>query len=296
MRSPHFVLPRPQLRSPLRRAASRTARPRSRSTRQRSRTTSVPAVWPIRRVQCRTRTSNSVCMPSCCAIAGSKRPRTPSACHVTGTGSLTHPDDDPGIHFGWDDSVRYPPARALGQSQVEHSLRIDLTVGDGQRRGIHQSRVPVRAGIQYRGLVWVRTWDFAGRSRRRARAGPHQRREVRVSGRWQHHVRWHLEAVSLHAAAGEDRSTGQTRDPPRRAEIRGRVWIDQVSLIPGDAVDEVRADVFERVRLSAPASSAGPAGTSRRTITGSGRWAARRAARLDQPVLVERARTERLRH
>jgi len=34
---------------------------------------------------------------------------------------------------------------------------------DGQRRGIHQSNVPVRAGIEYRGSVWVRTWDFAGR-------------------------------------------------------------------------------------------------------------------------------------
>ena len=39
-------------------------------------------------------------------------------------------------------------------------------------------------------------------------------------------------------------------DPLGRLAIlfdgRGRVWIDQVSLMPGDAVDDVRADVFER--------------------------------------------------
>ena len=75
------------------------------------------------------------------------------------------PDDrnDDAIRFRWDDSVAYPPSRPIGQAQVEHSLRIDLPAqADGQRRGIHQSRLPVRAGLAYQGSLWVRTWDFAG--------------------------------------------------------------------------------------------------------------------------------------
>src|ERR687898_294510 len=76
-----------------------------------------------------------------------------------------HPDDrnDDAMRFRWDDSVAYPPSRPLGQIQVEHSVRIDLQVRDGQRRGIHQGHIPVRAGIEYQGYVWLRTWDFAGR-------------------------------------------------------------------------------------------------------------------------------------
>src|SRR3954468_13332495 len=50
-------------------------------------------------------------------------------------------NDDP-IRFHWDDSVAYPPSRQLGQSQIEHSLRIDLPAQDGQRRGVHQAGVP----------------------------------------------------------------------------------------------------------------------------------------------------------
>ena len=76
-----------------------------------------------------------------------------------------HPDDrnDDAIKFRWDDSVAYPPSRPLAQAQVEHSLRIDLTAGDGVFRGISQPRLPIRGGVTYHGYVWLRTWDFAGR-------------------------------------------------------------------------------------------------------------------------------------
>jgi alpha-N-arabinofuranosidase len=53
-------------------------------------------------------------------------------------------------------------------------------------------------------------------------------------------------------------------DPLGRLAIlldgRGRVWIDQVSLVPGDAVDDVRADVFDRVKALRPAFVRWPGG------------------------------------
>lgn len=41
---------------------------------------------------------------------------------------------------------------------------------------------------------------------------------------------------------------------------RGQLWLDQVSLIPGDAVDGVRADVFEKVKALRPAFVRWPGG------------------------------------
>jgi alpha-N-arabinofuranosidase len=169
------------------------------------------------------------------------------------------PDDrnDDAIRFTWDDSVAYPPTRPQGQSQVEHSLRIDLPVQDGQRRGIHQGGVPVRTGIEYRGYLWLRTWDFAGR----LSATLEQDRtdgalyasadivEIVADGAWKQY------RFTLRPAQA---------DPLARLAIllhgRGRVWIDQVSLMPGDAVGDVRAEVFERVKALRPAFIRWPGG------------------------------------
>jgi alpha-N-arabinofuranosidase len=53
-------------------------------------------------------------------------------------------------------------------------------------------------------------------------------------------------------------------DPLARFAIlvagQGTLWIDQVSLIPGDAVDDVRADVFEKVKALHPAFIRWPGG------------------------------------
>jgi alpha-L-arabinofuranosidase len=165
--------------------------------------------------------------------------------------------DDDAIHFRWDDSGPYPPARALGQPQVDHSLRIDLPVQDGQRRGIHESGVPVRAGIEYQGSVWLRTWDFAGRvtaALERDRTGGEAYASADV-GSIASDGSWKQYRFTLRPAK---------TDPLAKLAIlldgRGRVWIDQVSLIPGDAVDEVRADVFERVKALRPGFVRWPGG------------------------------------
>jgi alpha-N-arabinofuranosidase len=166
-------------------------------------------------------------------------------------------NDDPAIHFRWDDSVAYPSSRPLGQQEVGHSLRIDLTVQDGQRRGIHQGRVPVHAGIEYRGYLWLRTSDFAGRltaSLEQDRTGGEMYAsadlgDIAADGAWKQY------RFTLRPA--------QT-DPLARLAINldglGRVWIDQVSLLPGDAVDDVRADVFERAKAVRPGFVRWPGG------------------------------------
>src|SRR5687767_7539546 len=170
-----------------------------------------------------------------------------------------NPDNrgDDAIRFRWDDSVAYPPSRPLGPHQVEHSLRIDVAVKDGQRRGIHQGGVPVRAGIEYRGYLWLRTWDFAGSvtaALEQDRTGgdvyaSSEMDSIAADGAWKQY-RFNLRP--------------KVSDPLGRLAIlldgRGRVWIDQVSLVPGDAVDDVRADVFERVRALRPAFVRWPGG------------------------------------
>jgi alpha-N-arabinofuranosidase len=166
-------------------------------------------------------------------------------------------DDDPAIHFRWDDSAPYPPARTPGQSEIEHSLRIDLSVRDGQRRGIHEGAVPVRAGIEYRGSVWLRTWDFSGHvtaALEQDRTGGEAYASADVGG------------ITSDGSWRQYRFTLRPTktDPLAKLAIlldgRGRVWIDQVSLMPGDAVDEVRADVFERAKALRPSFVRWPGG------------------------------------
>jgi alpha-N-arabinofuranosidase len=170
-----------------------------------------------------------------------------------------HPDDrdDDAIRFRWDDSVAYPPSRPPGQHQVEHSLRIDLPVQDGQRRGVHQARVPVRAGIEYQVSLWLRTWDFAGRltaALEQDRTGG----EIYASA--------DIGNIAADGAWKQYRFTLRPAQPDPLARLailldgRGRVWIDQISLMPGDAVHEVRADVFERVKALRPAFVRWPGG------------------------------------
>jgi alpha-L-arabinofuranosidase len=166
-------------------------------------------------------------------------------------------NDDPAMKFRWDDSVAYPPKRSFAHEQIEHALRVDLTVRDGQRRGIRQGGVPVRAGIEYRAYVWLRTWDFAGRltmaleqDRTGGRTYASGEVEPIVSdGSWKQY------RVNLRADA---------TDPLAKLAVlfdgKGRVWIDQASLIPGDAPDDLRADVLEKVKALRPGFIRWPGG------------------------------------
>src|SRR5882762_5764636 len=64
-------------------------------------------------------------------------------------------NDDPGLHFGWDDAVYYAVRHDFVPAPAEHSLRVELSAEDGQRRGIHQSGVSIRRGVPYRNATLV---------------------------------------------------------------------------------------------------------------------------------------------
>ena len=90
------------------------------------------------------------------------------------------PDDrnDDAMRFRWDDSVAYPPSRPPGQHQVEHSLRLDLPVQDGQRRGFSQAGCRSRRDRVPRVSLAPHV-GFCRPADRRARAGSHGRGDVR---------------------------------------------------------------------------------------------------------------------
>ena len=160
-------------------------------------------------------------------------------------------NDDYALSFAWDDGLAYPPQRK------EHSLRVKAGDGVIPRHGVYQSRIPVRAGVGYRGYIWLKTTDYDG------------------------HVTVALESdVNLgevYAAANiSGISKGEWRkyeftlkpirsDPLARFAIlfpgRGTVWIDQVSLMPADAAPGgVRRDVFEKIAQLKPAFIRWPGG------------------------------------
>jgi hypothetical protein len=81
-----------------------------------------------------------------------------------------HPDDrnDDAIRFAWDDAVAYPSSSAAGTKARLHSLRIDVSAGDGQARGFYQARVLRAAAVAGRpaceaGDHACRPWPRLGR-------------------------------------------------------------------------------------------------------------------------------------
>jgi alpha-N-arabinofuranosidase len=170
-----------------------------------------------------------------------------------------HPDDrnDDGIRFVWDDAGAYPPSRPPGQQQVEHALRIEVTAESGEPRGVHQNRLPVRARVGYRGSVWIRSWDFAGRIEASLQ-------QDRSDG--EVYAEADLGPVSTDGAWRQYRFTLRPSKADTLGRLalllvgRGRLWLDQVSLVPDDAVDDVRADVFERIKALRPAFVRWPGG------------------------------------
>ena len=161
-------------------------------------------------------------------------------------------NDDYALSFVWDDQRAYPQR----SETTEHSLRVKAGEGVIQRHGIYQPRVPIRAGVEYRGYLWARTTDYEGR--------------ISVA------LESDVNLGEIHAAADLPITKGEWRkyeftlkpvrtDPLARFAIlfpgNGTVWIDQPSLLPGDAAPgEVRRDVFEKIKLLNPAFIRWPGG------------------------------------
>ena len=168
-------------------------------------------------------------------------------------------NDDYALTFQWDNQVAYPQQRKIkGDSDAkEHSLRVDAGDGVIERHGFYQPRVPIRFGLEYRGYFWLKSSDYDG--------------AITVA------LESDLDQFQVYATANIDRivrgdwrryefSLRPTRsDPLARFAIlfpgRGKVWIDQVSLLPGDAAaGGVRRDVFEKIKLLKPAFIRWPGG------------------------------------
>lgn len=161
--------------------------------------------------------------------------------------------DDDAIHFRWDDAVFYPPGQ---HSKVpNHSLQIEVGSNDGQRRGIYQPDVPVRAGLGYDGYVWIKAGEFKGHisvalGENAAGGEVYASADLpNIEGDWKQYK------FAL---------TPSKTDPLGRFAIlfygKGRLWVDQISLMPRDAVDGVRRDVFDRVKALHPAFIRWPGG------------------------------------
>ena len=164
-------------------------------------------------------------------------------------------NDDPGLHIYLDDAVFYPPAPKFPSEIGNHSLRLDVTANDGQRRGIHQGGIPVRQGVAYHGYIWIKTSGFSGHinvalEADRTDGETYANAEIAdISGDWKKY------SFSLAPRKG---------DPLAKFSVLvygpGRLWLDQLSLMPGDAVDGVRTDVFQKVKALRPAFIRWPGG------------------------------------
>lgn len=166
-------------------------------------------------------------------------------------------NDDYGLGFHQDSATAYPVDHPhFEDPPVQHSLRVDARDGVLERHGFYQPRIPLRQGLRYDGYLWVSSDGYAGPIRVSLE-------EDRVGGRV------YAEAVIPEVRTGEWARyafslTPRRSDPLARFAVlfpgRGRVWIDQVSLVPGDAVDGVRAEVLERIRDVEPAFLRWPGG------------------------------------
>jgi len=160
-------------------------------------------------------------------------------------------NDDYALTFHWDDKQAYP------QQRKEHSLRVEAGDGVIERHGIYQPRIPIRAGLEYRGYIWLRTADYDGNITVALESDSDQR-QIYATANLAPIVRgdWRRYEFSLKPAHN---------DPLARFAVlfsgRGTVWIDQVSLMPADvAAGGVRSEVFEKIKRLKPAFIRWPGG------------------------------------
>jgi alpha-N-arabinofuranosidase len=164
-------------------------------------------------------------------------------------------NDDYAIAFSRDESAAYGSAVGADGSISGHSLRVQLRPGVVARHGAYQARLPVRQGLDYRGYLWMKSDSFTGSVSVALEADVtggriyDETQIANIGGAWKQY------SFTLRPAAS---------DPGARFSILftglGTVWVDQVSLLPGDASGDVRADVLEKVKALAPAFIRWPGG------------------------------------
>ena len=164
-------------------------------------------------------------------------------------------NDDGAMQFAWDSRVYTPVDGDANTLATQHSLRVDIQHDEGQRRGIRQGWIPVREGIEYHGYLWLKGTDYNGSVTVALEAdetGGEQYASATladISGDWKQYP------FTLASAKS---------DPLAKIAIlfhgHGRLWLDQVSLMPGDAETGVRHEVEQRVAALHPAFIRWPGG------------------------------------
>ena len=164
-------------------------------------------------------------------------------------------NDDPAMRFHWDASVYYPTHHEFVATPSDHSLSVDLTYDDGQRRGIHQGGIPIRQGSTYRGYLWMKTKGFDGGV------------TVALEADWtggESYARAEVNSISGDWKKYEFALTPEKNDPLAKFVVlfhgRGHLWLDQLSLLPNDSPEGLRADVFQGVKNLRPAFIRWPGG------------------------------------
>jgi len=167
-------------------------------------------------------------------------------------------NDDRETTFAWDGDVAYAPqATPFPADPSAHALRLVIKARYDGPRGVRQGRIPLRRNVAYRGSFWLKTPDYdgavtlaLGQDQEGGRTYASQ-----VIARVTADDAWHQYTFTL---------TPRDSDPLAKLTVlfdgKGRLWLDQVSLLPGDAVDGVRADVLERIAALKPAFVRWPGG------------------------------------
>ena len=170
-------------------------------------------------------------------------------------------NDDYALAFGWDEEVAYAPQQKLKVNTREretkqHSERVQAGDGVIERHGIYQSGIPVKAGLRYQGYLWMKTSDYVG-AVTLALESEAQQGAIYAS-------------TDVSAIRGDWRKYEFTLTPAKTDSLarfailfpgKGTIWIDQVSLMPGDAMPGgVRREVFDKVKALRPAFIRWPGG------------------------------------
>ena len=189
-------------------------------------------------------------------------------------------DDDDALRFTWDSNVYSPVTRDADTLPAQHSLQVDIEKNDGRRRGIRQGWIPIKQGLEYHGYVWLKIADYAG-------AVTVALESDQTGGERYAHA-------TLESLGGDWKQYRFTlvpskSDPLSKIAIlfsgKGRLWLDQVSLLPGDAEGGVRHDVEQRIAALHPAFVRWPGGN----VAQDYHWAWGIGPRDQRPVWVNAA-------
>ncbi len=168
-------------------------------------------------------------------------------------------DHDPTLTLKWDASVAYPERNTFFPDKPGHAesflIKPTHEWDARQRRGLSQAHMPIRKDVPYHGYVWLKGGEFTGRvtvelGQDRAEGG------------------MYCDALLAEIKPGwnkyEFTLTPTRSDPLAKFSIllhgTGHLWVDQVSLMPGDAHDGVRADVYDRTLALRPSFIRWPGG------------------------------------